>query len=70
MKYCFVAQCGGYVELWTLLLADANEWFPGKVTNKTCHIFCVRFKIEDCTWWVGRTEFQPVLKNYLQWCYG
>ena len=69
IKYWFCTQCGGYVELWTLMLAAAKEWFPNKSNTKLGHAFCVRFEIEDCTWWNGRIEFQPVLRDYIKWHY-
>jgi len=67
------AQCDeefDYVQLWRLLLAAAKEWFPGKHDTKLGHIFCVRFELEDCTWWNGWEPIQPVLQDYLTWCYG
>lgn len=73
IKYWMLKQCGGQyggnVELWTLMLAAAKEWFPDKSETKLGHVFCVRFELEDCTWWNGRTEFQPVLKDYIKWHY-
>jgi len=70
IKYWFFIQCGGYVELWTLMLAAAKEWFPDKEKAKMGHAFCVRFAIEECTWWDGWDPIQPVLKDYLKWRYG
>lgn len=70
IKHWFCTQCGGNLKLWTLMLAAAKEWFPSKKETNPCHAFCVRFAIEECTWWDGRTEFQPVLKDFLNWRYG
>lgn len=67
------AQCdeeNDYVQLWRLLLAAAKEWFPGKKNTKLGHLFCIRFEVEDCTWWNGWEPIQPVLQDYLRWCYG
>lgn len=70
IKYWMFTQCGDcYVKLWTLMLAAAKEWFPDKEETKAGHSFCVRFAIEECTWWEGRTEFQPVLKDFIKWRY-
>lgn len=69
IKHWFFTQCGSKLELWTLMLAAAKEWFPDKSNTKLGHTFCVRFEIEDCTWWNGRTEFQPVLRDYIRWRY-
>ena len=70
IRYWFFTQCVEYVDLWTLMLAAAKEWFPDRAKTKSGHAFCVRFEIEECTWWDGWEPIQPVLKDYLKWRYG
>lgn len=67
IKHWFFVQCGGYVELWMLMLAAAKEWFPDKDNSKLGHTFYVRFAIEDYTWWNDRTKFRTVLKDFIRW---
>jgi len=67
------AQCDegfDYIKLWELFLAAAKVWFPDKAATKLGHRFCVRFEIEDCTWWEGWEEIQPLRLDYLNWHYG
>ena len=66
----FLIQCDdNTVEVWSLLLAAAKEWFPDRNKTKLGHAFCVRFEIEGCTWWNGWEPIQPVVKEYRKWRY-
>lgn len=73
MKPWLFAQCNDdaeYVALWALLLAAAKEWFPDKGESKAGRSFCYRIEAADCISWHGWEPIQPVLEDYLRWCYG
>jgi len=67
VRQWMVEQLGGPLEYWTLLLAAAKEWFPDRNTTRLGHTFCVRFEVEDATFWNDREEFEYLRLDYLQW---
>ena len=67
IKLWIMGQFSDAVEFWTVFLDAGKEWFPDKNKTKLGHLFCLRFEIEDLTWWNGWEPIQPVVQSYMEW---
>lgn len=70
MKPWIMDQLGGAKQYWLIILRSAKLWFMQDRNCREYKIFCARFESEGNTFWNGRTEFEDLSKEYLEWRLG